>query len=296
MRMMVGICALLASTGCVGELLPDAQPLTPATSLGSLGGLDQMRWSQMDMDLGGMVCGVSLQGQVQCRAGELFDLPTGSDFVQVALSGHQSGCALDSAGEVTCFGPQMDSVDVPTGPFTQVKGLRLSSWSHVCGLRSSGQLECWGEDLESPPQDTSFVDFSGGGRDWCGVRDDGEVLCWRVDSDFETNITREVPAGTFDAVEVGEGFACASAEGEVSCWGQWGPVDDPPDVPLQSMGAGTTVLCGTKLDGTGQCWGEEGWNIRDGVPTGELSQAIPTLFEACGLRPSGEVLCWGFGV
>lgn len=79
-------------------------------------------------------------------------IKTGS-FVHLALDYTGDACAIDRAGEITCWPDQDTPVplaasDLPRGPFTAIVGADVS----FCALRQMGTTVCWGRDtIEVPP-------------------------------------------------------------------------------------------------------------------------------------------------
>lgn len=295
-KYVVALC--LGLSGCFG-VIPDSGPPQPSTaySIPSFGGdHSHLRWTQMDADLGA-VCGLSTSGEVECRFEELlgYDLPEGNDFVQLTIAGYREGCALDGDGEVACFakpGSRLLS-EIPQGPFASIAGMHFAPITQACALRESGEVACWGDEEEyGPPADERFVQLSGGDYRWCGVREDASLACWDVHFGDAGSFMSDVPEGSFDEVVVGDESACARAGTEFTCWGNL-PGDEHPDVPLQSARLGYSNICGVHPDGTGECWGSNGWGIRD-VPNELFQQVIPLREEACGLRADGGLVCWGF--
>jgi hypothetical protein len=79
-------------------------------------------------------------------------LKSGS-FVHIALDYVGRACALDRAGEVTCWiaAPIQNPAPIgalPAGPFVQIVGAE----STFCGLRATGTTTCWGDyPVDVPP-------------------------------------------------------------------------------------------------------------------------------------------------
>jgi hypothetical protein len=74
-------------------------------------------------------------------------------FAHIALDYAGRACALDRAGEVTCWiaAPIQDPAPLgalPAGPFVQIVGAE----STFCALRATGTTTCWGDyPVEVPP-------------------------------------------------------------------------------------------------------------------------------------------------
>jgi hypothetical protein len=91
-------------------------------------------------------CGLRTDGTVDCWGDELYtvisDVPAGV-FIDIT-AGSSFACALDVAGEATCWGKDDEELLAPpAGPYTQISG----GSNHVCGiLASGGAIQCWGSE------------------------------------------------------------------------------------------------------------------------------------------------------
>ncbi len=75
-------------------------------------------------------------------------------FVHLALDYAGDACAIDRAGEITCWPDQgtpvpLGASDLPRGPFTAIVGAEVS----FCALRRTGTTACWGRDMIEVPPD-----------------------------------------------------------------------------------------------------------------------------------------------
>lgn len=292
-KYVVALC--LGLSGCLG-VIPSPEPLysTPAPSTFFGEEFANFRWVEMQADTL-TLCGISTGGTLECRLSSWnYELPQGNDFVRLEVSNAGAGCALDSDGLLACFAKPGSRVlsEMPQGPFLDIAGLRRSIDSLFCGIRETGEVECWGDgEMDVGPPALPFVSLSGSSELWCGVLEDGTLSCWDSRGAW-SDVANEVPAGSFDTVEAGDDFACALSGTDVTCWGDL-PEDQHPDVPLASVGVGEMNICGVHTDGTGECWGNNGWGVLD-VPDGPFVKIESVWEEACGLRPTGELACWGF--
>lgn len=133
--------------------------------------------------------------------------------------------------------------------------------------------------------------------------------------------------GRFASISTGGVRACARTPGQqVYCWGSgmYGQVGsgefatyDTP-VPVAGGGSWSNVAtglhgtCGVKVGGDAWCWGrftiqesvepdpqdcEMGYTCRPGAVKGGLTfhQVSVGTHHTCGLTPTGEVWCWGYG-
>jgi hypothetical protein len=156
-------------------------------------------------------------------------------------------CLLDEAGFPTCYGAMgLDPVThdtselyVPPPPegesFVQI----ANSEDHACGRREDGTVLCWGPswfetDPQLPAPGEVFTYIDGWGADDCGIHPDGTVGCWgyRFLSD-RLPFSEQPPVGEFDALTVGEYFACGIVRGgqDILCWGgELFGNHDPPSI------------------------------------------------------------------
>jgi alpha-tubulin suppressor-like RCC1 family protein len=176
----------------------------------------------------------------------------------------------------------------PTGTITSVAtGDYLS-----CNL-DHGAVRCWGTlgdntgstDVTSPalvPGDIQFVQLSAYGRTVCGVAADGAGYCWGPNTDGQ----------------LGNGGADAGSKTPAKLKGT---------IAFASIAAGDPASCGVATDGTGYCWGDNGYgNVGNGVAStddvlapvavsGGLKWAAIDAggVFACGLTTDGAIYCWG---
>lgn len=104
-------------------------------------------------DIASFACAISADGAIDCWAPQdldwvedpdmsLFQPPTG-DFVDICIEDVAVACALDSVGQVACWGDLLELADPPQPvgvTFTQI----ACGYSHACGLTAEGEIVCWG--------------------------------------------------------------------------------------------------------------------------------------------------------
>lgn len=258
-------------------------------------------WQDFDQGvLAGSLCGVTEDGAVDCpsAAARGIELPVGT-FVSVAITGgaEAAGCALGTSGEVVCFDADAGSrlvSESPEGTFIAIAGHSFV-YAHACGVAEGGTVRCWGEGIESePPTDVFQAELSGWQDTWCGLLEHGTISCWGSTGAGSSEVMDGVPDGDWAAVSVGDHYACATSGTDVTCWGDV-PGQDAPDEPLAQVRAGELNTCGVRPDGTGVCWGENGWG-QLGVPEAEFVDVRPGRGQVCGLRGDGAVECWGMEI
>ena len=160
------ICGILRDTQaleCWGEPLPFAQqpPLGKFTDF--LGG-------------GPEGCGIRSDGRIQCwdtdgqSAVVRGTVPAGT-FKQVIYIATGAGCALSTAGEVSCWGFVPNVPAAPLGPFVQI----APSGDGVVALRPDGALVSFGFGRPPVLPSGKFVQLS---TRSCALDDVGALKCW----------------------------------------------------------------------------------------------------------------------
>lgn len=273
------------------------------------------------------VCGLRASGRVDCWTPSLpGDFSPPGRFIAVA-AGVDFACGIHRGGALECWGesnllglpegsPPVFGADYPPAgfPWPGERFISLSVGSvAVCAIRADASAVC-SADWDDPDPGTApaaeggFVSVStGSGRGACGVRADQGVTCWGADFDDSGS----APGGVFDSVAVGSGYACGvRVGGSVACWGYNSPGEPPAGGQgFVAVSAGFYFACGLRLDGDVGCWGLQrcgpdewgcsGWN-EHGEPTPEgpfVSVDVAPEFTGtiCGVRASGDVVCWNDG-
>ena len=158
------------------------------------------------------------------------------------------------------------------------------------------------EPLAETPSGKAFSAVSLGASHACGLRTSGEIVCWPGETD--------VPSGRFSAVSAGGGHECGLREsGAIECWGRnnHGQTDAPAGT-FSAVSAGYDHTCGVRTSGAVECWGRNTLIVTDIVmgsatpgayagqadaPGGMFSAVSASENHTCGLRTSGEIVCWG---
>jgi len=232
---------------------------------------------------------------------------------------------------------------------------------HVCALTGAGEVYCWGDNLDNAlgpnavGMDSSAVPVSVSG--WpaseraidiksnnsnaytCVLTNAGHVYCWGTDSEGE--LGDEGPTSSAAPLQVGSAggsinltssicagdlWACSTdSNGNLDCWGMnvfgdFGNGTTEPSNPgyptqtpvtpvgFQSLACGANHICGLNFNGGVDCWG---WNFDgesgNGAPSSTLltsPNAVPLLSEGiadieagayhtCAITYGGRLLCWG---
>lgn len=259
------------------------------------------------------ICAVSEDGELVCTGGSNaqgyfgspWQAPITGSFTHVAGGGDAPrrafSCALDTAGELSCWGNMGQYAPVPpsAGPFDQIS---LGTY-HMCGRRPDHTVECWSSvSGDHSPEgafrqiSTSFFEFT------CGIHDDGTLVCWSA----RTGELFDSPEGQFTEVAAAGLFSCGlRPNGDAECWTQ--PIAEqvhpvvPPGPFVHIAGAGNqlggefehgTYVCGVRPGGRIECWGNANLGQLD-PPSGTYQSIVAGAEFACALRIDGEVDCWG---
>ncbi|MBK6847195.1 MAG: RCC1 repeat-containing protein [Proteobacteria bacterium] len=217
----------------------------------------------------------------------------------VAGGGHS--CARRSDGSVWCWGwgsyvgdgqysPRPSPVAITALGTTTVE--LAAGEHHTCARRTEGRLWCWGANADGQLGDgTVFAALSP--RPVAGLRCDcGDGVCSRSES------ATSCPADC-RGQSCGDG-RCVGTETSATC-----PADCA-DVRFSAVAAGGQQSCAQRLDGTVQCWGQNGYNQLDGSARGVLTSPVVITalgtsvtqlamgsHHACARRADGRLLCWG---
>ncbi len=124
----------------------------------------------------------------------------------------------------------------------------------------------------------------------------------------------DVAVDGFVSVSAGWDYTCGvRASGSVDCWGWGRPHDprgrsdkafsdawsgaadagDPPDGAFTTVSAGWEYACGLRPGGELECWGRNRPAYK-GTPGGEFKSVSAGLEHTCGARPGDRVECWGY--
>jgi alpha-tubulin suppressor-like RCC1 family protein len=209
--------------------------------------------------------------------------------------------------------------------------------AHACVRQLSGTVRCWGANGDGRLGDGSFesrsqavslalgsvVDLALGHRHSCALEAGGKVSCWgddaggalgRGDPDGAGAEAREGVqrvSGLDDAIDLasGDAFACAARKsGNVACWGrndrgQLGDGSKEPSRPFPgeipdledaiAVATGLAQACAVRKSGAVTCWGvnDKGQLGRAAAPTPLRPGPIPKLDDAVAVSLGGEHGC-----
>lgn len=231
--------------------------------------------------------------------------------VQIA-AGSQHTCALDVAGQVTCWGNnqfgQLGSAQPPDSPLVQVplavaaKEARAGV-AHSCALLMDGRVQCWGDNSKGQlgqPHAQGIATaalrepataIASGSYHTCALLQSGAVECWGDNLIGQLGLGHRRPVGDDEL---------PSSEPAVALPG-----------PAKAVRAAGLHSCALLSDGGAVCWGENAFGqlgYASRLPIGDdelpLSAGViaagPDLVDlslgqsrTCGLYEGGDVRCWG---
>lgn len=242
-------------------------------------------------------------------------------------AGSSHACALDTAGDVTCWGNRDHGMDEP--PPGKMRQLSVGGWHacavqardrsavcwghdvyrqlhppavefdivsaggwHTCGLDVDGKIWCWGQDADGriDPPEGNFVDLSAGWKHTCAIDEAGVVTCWGDDSVGQAS----PPPGGFTQVSAGEYDTCALSEGgDVVCWGsdRSGALAAPGG-PFVQVAVGSRFGCALREDATVSCWGADSFGQLE-PPTDRFRLLGKGVNSMCGWTADDRLECWG---
>ncbi len=183
--------------------------------------------------------------------------PSGA-WLDVATS-YDSTCALDDAGEITCWG-NWDASVLPAGPFTDLS----MSDQMGCAWDASSSLTCWtsaGAYTATRRSSDSITHGTCTDSSCYFLTDAGEVELATAGG-----ARTSLESGTYTSVETGMGgFYCLlDTAGELACASGDRGSDSPDAGPFTAVGLGALHACGQRDPGV-----------------------------TCGLTPDGVMACWG---
>jgi alpha-tubulin suppressor-like RCC1 family protein len=204
-------------------------------------------------------CAITDSSTAMCWGHDgLNESPDGVTVINVS-SGETDSCLLSDDNLIYCWGWE-DRYPPPA----ELDGEELLSIEtggdfYACVQLQDQTVRCWGyEDTYSTVfnTDEAFSQFSLGAYHACGVNLKGEIKCFTIISVDSTEVTENIPAGTFTEVGVGSDHACAiDTDGAIHCWGEdtWGRLDAPSGV-FTSLDVGHSTTCALREDGYILCW------------------------------------------
>jgi alpha-tubulin suppressor-like RCC1 family protein len=264
------------------------------------------RFVAIDADYG-RTCGLTLEGQLYCWGGPIFEDPTWEpdsvptlvddtrEWTAVTVGAYV--CALDEARVAYCN--ELPGAFPPTnlGALQPVAGeWAWQSFSvgggHVCGVTFDGRGHCWGTnwhgqlgvpsdsiDLAAEPIEiatlSGWLDIHAGFNISCGIREgDDRLFCWGYNEFGELGD----PAGPYESnepIEPRVGLAASALALAGSGW-------DTRNVSCADFEQIGWACWGEGIDVTAIAMVSHPWQFVDAGAN-----------QACGLTTRGRVYCWG---
>ena len=276
----------VVATNEIGDSAPSIQT-APAVGL-SIGGRDE--------NYGCVITGGDRK--IECWGGNnngRATPPSDFKYVREIGLGADSGCAINDAGAVRCWGFN-NGGQIPDGldPVTKLSVGRYKT----CVITTNHDLSCWAVNGAVAIPDTvgKVIDVSVGWEEICAVREDNSVTCWTENwgtlSDPDPAITDA------KSIAVGQGTACAvRIGGTLQCWGDRANDWLPSDLGrVQKIDVALNGFCAVTVADQLRCWGDD-WNNRfSNLPTnpGEVSDVqVNDAMTCVVLKDDKGVRCWG---
>ena len=229
------------------------------------------------------------------------------------ISQHNHTCAVDTAGDLWCWGSFMTGVtNTPSrvqGLATPVKavsvGIGESLNGVTCVIDANSAAKCWGSNMTygavgdgtftnrtSPTQVSGLTSgvraISTGGPSTCALLVSNEVACWGYGYG-NTPVRVSVPSDTVTIANYGSSRCLLRESGTVSCWGgngsgqlglgnttdQSSPTQVPGLLNVDNITAGAGFFCAHKGDNSVVCWGYNGQGQLGNGDTTDQSSPTP---------------------
>jgi|GEM_PF-3551420 len=268
---------------------------------------------------GSLACVVDIAGRVGCEPeatelGKLSAIPLPTAVTRIVANDDQV-YALDTAGKVFSWSPYNPMPKVIFDTAT-VEGIYASSGARVCVLSQANAVVCRRGDYDSvetaePTGGLVFSSLAVGDDHTCGLTSSGAAWCWGSNAHGQlgdgTTTGRTAPVQVqgdhaFVQLTAGSAHTCGrTAAGEIWCWGDgsWGSMgDDHRDesavpVSVDGLPSLTNITGNCALSaGMAWCWPTSGNNPAAHQISG--GTGLVSLTGSCGLRSTGEMLCWGY--
>jgi alpha-tubulin suppressor-like RCC1 family protein len=224
------------------------------------------------------------------------------DFLEVS-AGRDHTCALDTTGEIRCFGSDVQ-LQVSNHPTDEGWKHICSGAEYSCAVHDDGRLSCWGSDsahqYRDAPTDRTDWDSVTCGREFaCALDLDGVPTCWGLDDDGQVSNVED--ALEYTSIAAGETFACGVTRQQsyVVCWGSdtYDQIADrpmPPDDKAISVVAGWNHACAIRDDLGLWCWGDRNLGqVSSPNDAGPYVQLAASGNMSCGLLDNQRLSCWG---
>ena len=321
----------LSSSLPLQDVALGATPLCVAFGDGTTDCLVDLQDPPMEVAFrGAESCGLYADGRFECTCRGPYLAGEGRDGVYDRISMFEdSGCVWDTRGGYRCwdsdFGPPCGG-DSTTDPLEEIYDLPYAGFCHIdsdheltcangqtysgaesvaarpesgfiCVLDTDGYVHC-GVGLPGGPTDpvpgTVFASISLGDSHGCGLDIDGFAHCWGENSDGRAT----PPPLAFSEIHAVSSFSCGlDLEGTLHCWGSTESANwqssELPDDPLATIEMTHDRACAIVADGGAVACTSQNLNGEGSPPPGEFVALGLGDITTCGLRPNGQLECWG---
>lgn len=249
-------------------------------------------WIQVATAAHDATCGLHVDGTTECWGWDVKQgmTPPEESVVKIDVGGVPCGLTVDGAlvcgtgiGEGDEGAPNILQLSLQE-PFLDL----AVGGGFYCGLAHDGAVHCTAEswiDFTGPEDEEEYTQISAGARYFCGLREDGSASC------LDTQGTPTDTPGPFSIIEVGEDGACGlTVAGSLDCWGI--PFFKGARGPFSSISIDSEILCALDSEGEMWCWwDQDGEVIKAEPPTGPFVQVAVGFKQMCGLTAEGTIVC-----
>ncbi len=205
-------------------------------------------------------------------------------------------CAIDSKGEITCWGSY--ELDIDPDPAYRYESLTVDEYE-MCALTEEGIAHCWGRS--TPEESARFEYLTAIGQGVLAIQECGLLYYWGGSQDY---VHDQIPAGDYIHVSGysmsmdSTSYACAvNTDGDIRCF-ETEPEDgtymlslEIPDGTYKEVHTTWSAIYGLLEDGSLACAGAPDDCI---MPRHDRFEQVVSGFNSiCGRTDVGEVECWG---
>jgi hypothetical protein len=266
---------VLQLTGCLllVALQDDKQGLHPANQT-----VDDLHAVELALDIGGALCATFTDGSLWCSYG-----PPADPGPLHSLSADAGFCGVQDDESLSCWG----GVDTPpNGHYSEVAA------PGPCALTTRGEVVCWGMGEDGDvPSGSDFTTIAAHTSAGCAARDGADAVCWDI---VYTDLTRDVPTGTFVDLTVNYDGACGvRSGGRLLCWGKRYDPIYPPSGTYAMVASSSFTFAALDTDGFAEFWGDDVTTLRANTPARPWKTITISDGIACAINEDDGIECWG---